>query len=57
LVAPVAAVGVNGVRAENLAGVCVEHCDGVSVDEDCHRLACMHGADGEVVPCGRRGGG
>jgi hypothetical protein len=49
LVAPVSAVGVNGVLAENLTGVCVEHGDGVSVDEDCHRLTCMDGADAEVV--------
>jgi hypothetical protein len=49
LVAPVAAVAVNGVLAENLTGVCVEHGDGVSVDEDCHRLTCMDGADAEVV--------
>ena len=49
MVAPVAAVGVDGVLAENLAGVCVEHGDGVSVDADCHRFACMDGADAEVV--------
>jgi hypothetical protein len=49
LVAPVAGVAVNGVLAENLTGVCVEHGDGVSVDEDCHRLTCMDGADAEVV--------
>ena len=49
LVAPVAAVGVDGVLAEDFAGVVVEHGDGVGVDEDCHRLACMDGADAEVV--------
>ena len=44
LVAPVAAVGVDGVLAENLAGVCVEHGDGVSVDEDGDGLAFVGGA-------------
>ena len=37
MVAPVAAVAVDGVLAEDFAGVCVEHGDGVWIDEDCHR--------------------
>jgi hypothetical protein len=49
LVAPVAAVGVDGVGAEDFAGVCVEHGDGVGVDEDGHRLTFVGGADAEVV--------
>ena len=49
LVAPVAAVGVDGVLAENFASDFVEHGDGVSVDEDGHGLTFVVGADAEVV--------
>jgi hypothetical protein len=49
LVAPVAAFGVDGVLAEDFAGVCVDHGDGVSVDEDGHCGTCVGGADAEVV--------
>ena len=49
LVAPVAAVGVDEVFAEYLAGVPVDHGDGVGVDEDGHGLAFVGGADAEVV--------
>ncbi len=49
LVAPVAAVGVDGVVAEDFAGVFVDHGDGVGVDEDGHRLACVGCADAEMV--------
>jgi hypothetical protein len=49
LVAPVAAVGVDGVFAEDFAGVLVDHGGGVGVDEDGDCLACVGGADAEVV--------
>src|SRR5215217_6980064 len=49
LVAPVAAAGVDGVFAEDFAGVAVDHGDGVWIDEDGHRRTCMDGADAEVM--------
>ena len=49
VVAPVAAVGVDGVFAEDFAGVLVDDGDGVGVDEDGHRLTFVGGADAEVV--------
>ena len=41
LVAPVAAVGIDGVFAEDFAGVLVDHGDDVGVDEDGHRLTLL----------------
>jgi hypothetical protein len=49
LVAPVAAVGVDGVFAEDFAGVCVDHGDVVGVDENGDRRTCVGGANAEVV--------
>ena len=49
VVAPVAAVGVDGVFAEDFAGVLVDDGDGAGVDEDGHRLTFVGGADAEVV--------
>jgi hypothetical protein len=49
LVAPVAAAGVDGVFAEDFAGVLVDDGDGVGVDEDGHRRTCVGGADAEMV--------
>jgi hypothetical protein len=49
LVPPVAAVGVDGVFAEDFAGVLVDHGDDVGVDEDGDGLAFVAGADAEVV--------
>lgn len=48
-VAPVAAVGVDGVAAEVLAGGGVDDLDGVGVDEHERWGAGMSGADSEVV--------
>jgi hypothetical protein len=42
-------VGVDGVCAEDFAGVLVDHGDGVGVDEDGDGLAFVGGADAEVV--------
>ena len=49
MVAPVAAVGVDGVLAEHFAGVALDHGEGVSIDEDRHGLAFVGGADAEMV--------
>jgi hypothetical protein len=49
LISPVAAVGVDGVFAEDFTGVLVDDGDGVGVDEDGHRLTFVGGADAEVV--------
>jgi hypothetical protein len=49
VVAPVAAVGVDAVFAEDFAGVCVDHGDGGGVDQDGDRRTCVGGADAEVV--------
>ena len=49
MVAPVVAAGVDGVGAEDLASVAVEHGDGVWIDEDCHRLTFVEGANAEVM--------
>lgn len=49
MVAPVAAVGVDGVVAEDFAGVLVDDGDGVGVDEDGDRRTCVGCADAEVV--------
>ena len=49
MVAPVAAVRVDEVLAENLAGVAVNHSNGVGIDEDGHGLVFVGGADAEVV--------
>ena len=35
--------------AEDFAGVAVDHGDGVGIDEDGYGLACVGGADAEVV--------
>ena len=49
MVAPVAAVGVDDVFAEDFAGVLVDHGDVVCVDEDCYCGTCVGGADAEMV--------
>jgi hypothetical protein len=49
LVVPVAVVGIDAVFAEDLAGVLVDDGDGVSVDEDGHRLTFVGDADAEMV--------
>jgi hypothetical protein len=49
LVSPVAAVRVDEALAENLAGVAVNHSNGVGIDEDGDGLVFVGGANAEVV--------